>query len=255
MEGTVASFLPSKGYGFILGDDGCSYFLHQSDIAPESGPVVEGQRLIFEESATPKGYRARRVRPVSTTSMAQFVVPDAVLHSREAQVKGWETIEASRWAIVGSSRESPDSARSLMLANARRIGANGVIHVQYFKTRGSEAGTGRGTHYFTIHNFKGHPVSLGRRSVSGTVKEDRLKGVTLRASELKSQLEAQSARSRRRGMVGSLSVLGAAAVAALVVATGSDAFFALFAAFFGLILSVIVYQVMVRDYDSWLIRP
>ena len=103
MEGTISSFLPSKGYGFLRGDDGRDYFVHHYDII-EMQVVVEGQRVAFEESATPKGYRARRVRPMAVTGAMRYILPDEVLTSRGATIKGWEVLVRSRWAVNGTSR-------------------------------------------------------------------------------------------------------------------------------------------------------
>lgn len=250
MEGTVSSFLPEKGYGFVQGDDGRTYFLHKSDLADGMAALVDGQRLSFEESATPKGYRARRVQAASAATHAKFQVPTQVLHSRDSQVRGWETVEATLWSVVGSSRESPDDARSDMLAKARRLGANGIVLVQYFKTRGAEPGTGKRTHYFTIHHYRGHPVMLGRRSASGTQATEDLQGLAERATRLKQSLELATASSRRKAAVVASIVAGAALVAAAALRN----FGGLFAVGFGLVLALVAYKSMAEDHDSWLVR-
>jgi cold shock CspA family protein/uncharacterized protein YbjQ (UPF0145 family) len=251
MEGTISSFLPSKGYGFVQGDDGRPYFLHQSDLVDEAGAPIEGQRVIFEESATPKGYRARRVRPVAVVGHVNFVVPSSVQHSKDSQINGWDIVEATRWSVTGSSRHSPDDARSELLSRARRIGANGLIHVQYFKTRGSEPGTGKGTHYFTIHNYRGHAVSVGRLSAFGAVKKEHLEGVANRASALKLQLEAATTRSRRQASFAALGV----AVAGGILALCADGFPVGFVMVFSLIVAFVAYSALARDHDSWLSLP
>lgn len=251
MEGTILNFLPSKGYGFVQGDDGRSYFLHQADLVDEAGRLIEGQRVMFEESATPKGYRARRVRTVAVVGNANFAVPGSVQHSKESHINGWEIIEATQWSVTGSSRHSPDAARNELSSNARRIGANGLVHVQYFKTRGSEAGTGKGTHYFTIHNFRGRAVSVGRLSTSGAVKKEQLEGVAARASALKLQLEAATAKSRQSAGFAALGVAVVGAIVALCVGGMAIAFIGIFS----LIVAIIAHSALARDHDSWLGRP
>ncbi|QNK00110.1 cold-shock protein [Dyella telluris] len=251
MEGTVSSFLPGKGYGFIQGDDGRSYFLHGADVLDGAAKITDGQRLSFDASATPKGYRARRVRLADASGHATFQVPTQVLHSRDPQVRGWETVEATLWTVIGSSRQSPDDARADMLAKARRLGANGVVLVQYFKTRGSEPGTGKGTHYFTIHHHRGQVVMLGRRSATGTMTTDQMQGLANRAAQLKRELEQATARSRKSaGMAAAIVVL-----ISLAAAAGLQNFPGLIGVVFGLVLAAILYNTIATDHDGWLVRP
>lgn len=61
-QGNVDRYIGPKGYGFIRGDDGFSYFAHASYVI--GGPLHKGQRVEFESSNEPKGLAARKVRPV-----------------------------------------------------------------------------------------------------------------------------------------------------------------------------------------------
>ncbi|MNM62160.1 Cold-shock DNA-binding domain protein [compost metagenome] len=205
MEGTVSHFLPTKGFGFIQGDDGRSYFAHQSDFG--GSLPVDGLRVRFTEDVTPKGYRARRIMTIGTVDTDLFVVPDGILQTREAEIRDWEVIEASPWRIHGSSRESPDHARAELIGKAGLLGATGVVLVQYYKTRGSEAGTGRGTHHYTIHNFHAHPVVVARRHASGNRRRSELAGLSARIQELKAQLVARSRATRRLALRVALAVM------------------------------------------------
>jgi len=240
VEGTISSFLPSKGYGFLRGDDGRDYFVHHDDII-ETQAVVEGQRVVFEESATPKGYRARRVRPMAVTGAVRYVLPDEVLTSRNATIKGWEVLVRSRWIVSGASRESPDAAMRMLQEHARHIGATAVLAVEYSKTRGEEAGSGRGTHYFTIHHFHGRPVVVGKPSIHGTHFLGALIGLDGQAAKLKRELVAKTRRSRITAMLVVTCVLAAAGAVGL------------FVFLFAVVVCCLLWSAIAKDHDGWLI--
>lgn len=67
MQGTVTMFKPERGYGFILGEDGESYFVHHTFILmPGFRYLEKGQTVTFEESdkTDDRGKVAAKVRPV-----------------------------------------------------------------------------------------------------------------------------------------------------------------------------------------------
>lgn len=251
MDGTVSSFLPAKGYGFVRGDDGRDYFLHQSDLVPAFGVPIEGQRISFEETATPKGYRARRVKPLGSVGPVRYVVPDMVLQSRGSDIRGWEILASSLWTVHGSSRDSPDDAKALLLARVAKLGGNGAVGVGYYKSTGSEAGTGRGTHHFTIHNFRAHPVFVGRASTAGTVSRQDVASLDERASALKKELVSRTRSSTSGAIVAAVVVLVIAMM--LVMAIGD--FGSLIALVIGVIASIAVFRALDEDHDGWLQPP
>ena len=65
--GTVKWFNSSKGYGFIVPDDGSEdLFIHHSDIKTEGyASLDEGQKVEFEIGQGKKGPCATNVTPVS----------------------------------------------------------------------------------------------------------------------------------------------------------------------------------------------
>lgn len=263
MEGTVTSFLPSKGFGFVAGDDGRDYFVHQGDLVDQV-PLIDGQRVVFEESATPKGYRARQVRPLAALANIRYVVPEDVTLSRDEGTGGWEVIEAGRWKIRGSSPDSPEDAKTDLQRHAHMIGANGVVGMGYSKSRGAEAGTGHGTHHFTIHHFGGRPVVLGRASTAGSVDADSLRGLDQRAAALKAQLSAQTQRSRSTAGFVVAGIIVGAVVLFLAVASVAwendlrvlaDLFMIPFFAIPTLVFSLLAWNLIAKDHDSWLQPP
>jgi cold shock CspA family protein len=242
MEGTVATYLPSRGYGFAKGDDGRDYFLHRADLQGAT-ELVEGQRISFSESSTPRGYRARRVSALETAAADRYQLPPEILTSKSATVPGWEVLQTAPWLVTGESRDSPDAAWDSLRFRAQMIGANAVINARYFKTTGSEAGSRRGTHHFTIHNVVGSPVLVGRRSMTGPVDPESLPSIHETASAMKRDMDARTrasdaAAGRSAGILIGISLLLGVFKPEVAVA--------------GTILGVVVYLLMRRHYGHWL---
>lgn len=63
VEGKIKWFNAKKGFGFIAGDDGDDYFMHQSQI-PEGAKLVENTRVSFEVKETERGKQAQSVQVV-----------------------------------------------------------------------------------------------------------------------------------------------------------------------------------------------
>ena len=62
MNGTVKWFNTSKGFGFILGEDGKEVFVHYSDILTDGFKnLAEGEAVSFKTVDNGKGLRAVEV--------------------------------------------------------------------------------------------------------------------------------------------------------------------------------------------------
>lgn len=62
--GTVAGWLPERNYGWILGDDGQTYFAHVSEIVMTLRPILgTGLRVSFQATSTLRGHRATGIGP------------------------------------------------------------------------------------------------------------------------------------------------------------------------------------------------
>ena len=59
MKGVISNYIPSKGYGFVAGEDGTTYFLHHS--AYRGGHLATGMKIRFEASRNAKGPYVTRV--------------------------------------------------------------------------------------------------------------------------------------------------------------------------------------------------
>ncbi len=168
MTGILKSYSNEKEYGFIKGNDNNDYFFHIKSLKnrQDISSLCTGVTLSFDQKVTPKGYSAINIVVDNKISIG-YSIPDTVYTSKSGEVKGWEIVETSKWVIHGSSRLSPDDAKNMMLIRANKIGANCVIYMDYYKTTGSELGTGKGTYYYSIHNFRGRAVNIGVTTVNG----------------------------------------------------------------------------------------
>lgn len=63
MEGKVKWFDVSKGYGFIAGDDGKDYFVHQSAL-PEGVFLNENDKVSFDTVKTDRGEQAKNIKKI-----------------------------------------------------------------------------------------------------------------------------------------------------------------------------------------------
>ena len=59
-EGTVKFFNKMKHFGFIIGNDGISYFVHESGLK-ESVSITEGEKVSFNVVQGDKGPKAENV--------------------------------------------------------------------------------------------------------------------------------------------------------------------------------------------------
>ncbi len=190
MKGFIKTYLSEKEYGFIKGDDKKDYFFHNSSLKDKNkkDKLCEGLYLEFDQKATPKGYTAINISIVDENIRFKYEIPENIYTTKDSIIKNWEFIERSNWVVTGSSRNSPDDAKYDMMQKAKKLGANALINIQYFKTTGSEPGTGRGTHYYTIHNFRGQMVNIAKKSTYGRFEIKDFKNINDEASKLKIEL-------------------------------------------------------------------
>ncbi|HEB56298.1 MAG TPA: cold shock domain-containing protein [Gammaproteobacteria bacterium] len=200
VNGIIRSYVPTKNYGFIKGQDGKDYFFHLQDLEDRSqgSLVAEGLAVEFDPEPTPKGYKAlswRIIRP----SEVRYKEPDCVLLSKCEEIPGWVILDKSRWIIHGSASGSPDNAKQSLKARAMAIGANAVLSMTYYKTTGAEpSNAGSGTHYFTIHNFRGIAAFAGKPHVRGDINLEEVKGrIDKKARYLKREFEKKNRKRKR----------------------------------------------------------
>ncbi len=252
MKGIIKTYLPEKKYGFIKGDDGKDYFFHESEFTDKNqlGKICEDAFVNFNQKATPKGYKAQNCRLINPSDVLTYIVPDEFLTSRSNNIKGWDVIEQGQWMVDGSSRDSPEAAKKNVIGNAAQVGANALLNLEYYKTTGSEAGTGDGTHHFTIHNFRARVVTIAKRNSKGQYKAEDLCGLNARALSLKENLVEKTKQSEDKSKNKRIISWVVVLIIGVIVAVGIQNFVPLIITF---VLGLIIpYTIEPTDYDSWL---
>lgn len=227
MRGTIKSYLDDKGYGFIVGDDGRDYFFHASAFKNDGdrAEICDGLSVVFDGVPTPKGYRAKTIEFESEPLDLKFEVPVQVQVSKGSTVRGWQLLEESSWEFVISSRESIDDTREELCRRARQFGANALINYHYSRRTGSEPGTGKGTHHFTIHEMSARPANVAKRSHGGALQRTDFEGLDSRIERYLEKRRMWQKRLSVAALVVSFAVLASGskavsgpAVASLVIA-------------------------------------
>lgn len=243
LTGIIKTYLTDKNYGFIKGDDHKDYFFHKSSIKKDDlEKISDGALVSFEQKATPKGYNAINISINSKTN-ANYLIPDEVYVSKHTHIKGWENICVSDWIVHGTSESSPDEAKQDMIDGAIALDANALLEMEYYKTTGSEPGTGSGTYYYTIHNFKGRLTNIGKKSLNGEYSKDELCTINEDAKKLKQQLRKKTRRSTNLRLFFWIIML---LITVLSWVVSGNILFPIGLLFLAYILS------HATDYDSWL---
>lgn len=159
IEGEVISFVASKGYGFISGDDGERYFVHQKEV--EGGvQLTSGQRVTFVPTPSPKGSKARHVVPGIGPTVI-YSDPDNFVWSKTGAPKGMEVMMTTGEGWAQSN--DPNAAREMLIAQAREHGANAVLNASLDKFTHSAACS---NYRYTMHRFTGQFAILNVVHVS-----------------------------------------------------------------------------------------
>lgn len=154
MEGNIKSFLETKGYGFIKGNDDKSYFFHISDVLSSEQKLEEGSFVDFDETATPKGYKALKVRVLSTSNYYEQPI-DKFYWSRKPAPSKYTILHSGQLEFAD---ENLDTAREELKETALNLGFNAVVNVKYHKATGCS-----GNYRYSIHHFRGDCCLLANK--------------------------------------------------------------------------------------------
>ena len=227
IKGTISTCLPEKQYGFIKGEDGKDYYFSFNALSrTQFDKIAEGALVEFDQKASAKGYRAESIL-ITKNGTDGYSQPTEALVSKGKSIKGWEIIERGAWIVHGSSSKSPDDAKLNLIDRAKQIGANALIESEYFKTTGSTSGSGGGTYYYTIHNFRARAVTVAKKEINGSLSLDDLFGLNQKAGEFKQRcIEVNqcncAANQKKRGKIWA----GGAIAVGLLLGIGSHYFWA-----------------------------
>lgn len=221
MQGYIKSVNNSTKTGVVEGNNGNKYKFYFSDFRngefPKPGDFISFKELT-PTTATKCHIKNRNSNTIYKSNIhsggeVKYVTPNEVFWSKESGVKGWETIESCDWTITASGRGDPADVRDELKRYASFLGANAVIHATYDKSTGSEAGTGRGTHYYTIHHYYGKPIIIGKRNNNGVSRHKLYKNLNETARQLKIKYNEEYRKSKKNHFIaGSISFLGTALI-------------------------------------------
>lgn len=201
MFGFIKNYNEEKGFGFIETSDKESYFFHKNDVTYTD--FKKNDFVSFSEGLSRKGPFAKNIQ-LNKENVA-FEVPSEVYLSKTDEIKGWETLEETNWMFHTSSRSSPDSAKRELIKVATSMNANAILNLTYYTSTGSESGTGKGTHYYTIHNYSGNLANIAKKSLSGKLnKNDIIKNIQKRSDILYKQLQEDT----KKSIIKSFSIWG-----------------------------------------------
>ena len=109
MKGTVKWFNPSKGYGFIVGEDGTDYFAHFGEIQVEGFKTLkEGQSVTFEEADGEKGPVAKNIMAASDMEETTEE-PEAEAEETAEEPEAEETAEEPEAEETAEEPEAEDN--------------------------------------------------------------------------------------------------------------------------------------------------
>ena len=75
MKGTVKFFNRQNRFGFITGEDGKEYFVHESGL--KSGPITENDGVTFDVEEGDKGPKAGNVSKATSEDSGKAEEPEA----------------------------------------------------------------------------------------------------------------------------------------------------------------------------------
>lgn len=167
INGTIKTYLPEKNYGFIQGDDDKNYFFHSSEFSlSERALLCEGCLVAFEQTATPKGYKAIKCSLLNPNEINNYATPPHFLYSKESYAKGWDILNIADWLIEVESDDSPEAAKEIAKNKAKELGANSLIDFIYVKNKASS-----GNYIYTVHGYRGRPAYVAKKSMYGEIKK------------------------------------------------------------------------------------
>ena len=171
MHGTIKTFLPDKQYGFIKGNDGKDYFFTQNAFADKRhrSQLYDGALVVFEPTATPRGYKAIQCQLLDSATIDTYIVPDEFQISKSASIRDWEIVELGDWILHASSDSSLDDAKRILIKRAQSIHANAIVNLEYDRGTGSS-----GNYQYSIHYFQARPAVVAKKNPQGTLRKQDL---------------------------------------------------------------------------------
>lgn len=147
MKGRVVSYVTTKKYGFVTGDDGETYFLHFSDLFNkfDEEKLIKGVRVEFEPIPTPKGLSAKKVKVPEVhfkKKLTKFFVSRKSLPKYGCVVNS-HSISTRFFKDLNEGREHIKHL-------AMKSGCNAILELSFERDTFSDD-----NYHYTVHAFKG----------------------------------------------------------------------------------------------------
>lgn len=163
ITGKVRSFSPEKGFGFIQGSDGKSYFVHVSQVQ-DRAHLQDGQSVSFYGEPSPKGYKATNVVPgdLPPSPTKVYSPPRNFLWLRGDIPEGMEYVFEIKRGLWFKHRD-PNIARARLIQLAEYAGANAMVNIQSVPLTEHAAWS---NYMYTVHLITGDAACVMRVSTS-----------------------------------------------------------------------------------------
>lgn len=170
MKGKVASYIKSKKYGFINGDDDESYFLHFTNLlnSADEAKLVKGVVVEFTPIPTPKGLAAKKIivpRVYFKSEPVNFFM-SKYPNPKHGHVE-------KRLPLSTQFFEDPDEGREHIKKLAVEADCNAILNLKYEKDTFSS-----GNYQYSVHAFKGDFAIVTQR-IPCDIKEEAAESVKL----------------------------------------------------------------------------
>lgn len=207
MKGTIKSFLPEKGYGFIRGEDGKDFHFHANSLQTgDIEHIFDGAFVEFEPAATPKGYRARSIK-VSHDPVNTYNFPSEVVTSKSGTVRGWDVLDWADWTVRAGPFNSPDEAKNhLVWTVSNRLDCNAILNMDVVRGQNNS-----GNYIYSVFTAIGLPAIVGKKSVTGDLQLMPEMSVEEKMVRVKQHIGAEIRRKtmlRIKGLAASAGVFG-----------------------------------------------
>lgn len=173
LTGTIKSYSHDKKYGFILSEQGDSYFFHYNDLKDKTSVPGPGQVVSFDDVPTPKGMAAKKVS-IDQDVEKIYLPPDKgkfFMNKLNDFGDNYEVVFKGN-PIYSESKE-PDEAYNHMITQAKVYGFNSLVNVRRTRRTGSKMSSSGnfGAHKFTIHCYTSTPALVQKASYSSDTQK------------------------------------------------------------------------------------
>lgn len=145
MKGTLVSYVQTKKYGFVKGEDGESYFLHVSSLVDKTdeSKLIKGVTVEFDPIPTPKGLSTKKVsipEVIFELKLVDFFI------TKSSKPKYGDVVHQA--TIATRFFKDLDEAKAHLKDLAGSVGANAVLNLKHEKDTFND-----GNYKYTVHAF------------------------------------------------------------------------------------------------------